>query len=186
MIDQIITSKTRIKLLMKFFLNSDNRSYLRSLEKDFGESTNAIRLELNRFIEADLLRSETEGNKRYYRANTQHPLFKDINNILRKTVGIDKIINRIASRIGDLEKAYITGSFAEGVNSEIIELVLVGNHLDTGFIDNLVKKAEKRIGRKIMYLNFTPSQMEYFFKNKATLLIWEKDRQTPGREESIQ
>ena len=48
MLNSIITSKTRIKLLLKFFLNSNTKSYLRNLEQEFGESTNAIRVELNR------------------------------------------------------------------------------------------------------------------------------------------
>jgi hypothetical protein len=47
MLQALITSRTRIKLLLKFFLNSSNTSYLRDLAAEFGESTNAIRLELN-------------------------------------------------------------------------------------------------------------------------------------------
>ena len=80
MLDSIITSKTRVKLLLKFFLNSQTKSYLRNLEQEFGESTNAIRLELNRLEGADLLRSEVTGNRKYFKANTEHPLFNDINN----------------------------------------------------------------------------------------------------------
>ena len=48
MLDTLISSQTRLKLLLKFFLNSSTSSYLRDLESEFGESTNAIRLELNR------------------------------------------------------------------------------------------------------------------------------------------
>ena len=55
MIETLISSKTRIKLLLKFFLNSNTTAYLRSLESEFGESTNAIRIELNRLEEAGML-----------------------------------------------------------------------------------------------------------------------------------
>ena len=82
MLDTLITSKTRIKLLLKFFLNGNTSSYLRNLESEFGESSNAIRLELNKFEEAGLLNTSLEGNKKLFKANTQHPLFKDIHNIL--------------------------------------------------------------------------------------------------------
>ena len=58
MLDSLITSKTRIKLLLKFFLNSSMKAYLRGLAEEFGESTNAIRLELNHLEEAGLLKSE--------------------------------------------------------------------------------------------------------------------------------
>jgi len=67
MLEALITSKTRIKLLLKFFLNSSNTGYLRGLEPEFGESTNAIRQELNRFEAADLLLTSVEGNKNYTR-----------------------------------------------------------------------------------------------------------------------
>ena len=81
MIETLISSKTRIKLLMKFFLNSKNTSYLRNLEEEFGESTNGIRLELNKFEKAGFLRSAKEGNKKIFSVNTDHPLFNELNKI---------------------------------------------------------------------------------------------------------
>ena len=99
MLDTLITSKTRIKLLLKFFLNSNSRSYLRNLESEFGESTNSIRLELNKFEQAGLLTTEVDGNKKYFRANTSHPLFNDIHNILLKTIGFDKIVERVVEKL---------------------------------------------------------------------------------------
>lgn len=65
MIETLISSKTRVKLLLKFFLNSKATAYLRSLEEEFGESTNAIRLELNRFEDAKMLTSEPDGKKKF-------------------------------------------------------------------------------------------------------------------------
>lgn len=175
MLNSIITSKTRIKLLLKFFLNSQTRSYLRNLEQEFGESSNAIRVELNRLEGAGLLCSEVSGNRKYFQANTEHPLYNDINNILKKIVGIDQIIDRITSQIGDLEAAYVTGDFAKGRNSKIIDLVLVGNKLDNSYINNLVVKSEELIGRKIRYLILTGDQMKDYFSNKPALLIWKTD-----------
>ena len=83
MIESLITSQTRIKLLLKFFINANNSSYLRGLEKEFEEGSNAIRLELNRFVDAGLLQTSLEGNKKLYRANTKHPLFGDLQSIIR-------------------------------------------------------------------------------------------------------
>lgn len=175
MLESLITSKTRIKLLLKFFLNSQTKSYLRNLESEFGESSNAIRVELNRLEDAGLLQSEVAGKKKYYTANKLHPLFNDINSIIKKIVGIDHVIESVVSQVGELEKAYITGDFARGVDSQIIDLVLVGNDLDTSFIEGLVTKAEKLITRKIRYLILNAEQMTDFFKNRPVLLIWKKD-----------
>ena len=174
MIESIITSKTRIKLLLKFFLNSQTTSYLRGLEAELGESTNSIRVELNRLESAGLLNSSSEGNKKLFSANTRHPLFSEINSILKKFVGIDQIVERVTSQIGDLQSAYITGDFAVGKDSPIIDLALIGDHLDKSFIDTLVEKAEEMINRKIKYLILTEDEMNHFYDKKPVLLIWER------------
>lgn len=176
MLESIITSKTRIKLLLKFFLNSQTKSYLRNLEQEFGESSNAIRVELNRLEGAGLLKTEVTGNRKYFCANTEHPLFNDINNILKKFVGIDQLIEKITSRIGNLEAAYLTGEFAIGKDSPIIDLLLIGNNLDTAYISQLVEKAGEYIDRKIRYLILSYNQMDDFFNNQPALLIWKNDK----------
>ena len=148
---------------------------MRGLEKEFGEFTNAIRLELNRFVEAGLLNDEFVKNKRYYRANTKHPLFNDIQSMLQKMVGIDKIVENVTRRVGNLKSAYITGSFAEGTDSDTIELTLIGNNLDKAYIKKLTTKAEKLIDRKINYQLLTKEEMEQTLEGNPALLIWKKD-----------
>lgn len=176
MLESLITSKTRIKLLLKFFLNSQTKSYLRSLETEFGESTNSIRVELNKLENAGLLETSVEGNKKMFFANKKHPLFEDINNILMKFIGIDQIIDQVTSQIGDLQAAYITGDFAIGKDSKIIDLALVGNQLDRPYIDTLVEKAEGFISRRIKYIILTREEMLQYFNGKPVLLIWKSDK----------
>lgn len=161
--------------MLKFFLNSKTKGYLRNLEQEFGESSNAIRVELNKMEQAGLLNSEISGNKKYFKANTTHPLYNDLNNILKKSVGIDQLIDKVTSQIGDLEAAYITGDFAKGTDSKIIDLVLIGKNLDTNYINLLVTKAESFIERKVRHLILTADQMTDYFKEKPALLIWKAD-----------
>ncbi len=172
MLDTLITNKTRIKLLLKFFLNSNTQSYLRSLESEFGESSNAIRLELNRFEEAGLLKASFSGNKKIFQANTEHPFFKEINSILQKFVGIDRILEKVTSHIGELKEAYLTGEVAKGNDSNIIDLVLVGNNLDRMYITSLVEKTESLIHRKIRFLLVTESEKQAILEHAPALLIW--------------
>ncbi|MFA5776785.1 MAG: winged helix-turn-helix domain-containing protein [Patescibacteria group bacterium] len=97
MLDTLVTSKTRLKLILKFFLNPHCSAYLRGLAEEFGESSNAVRLELNRFEQAGLLESEADGNKKLYRTNVIHPLYNDIHSIISKTIGIDQIIDEVVA-----------------------------------------------------------------------------------------
>jgi predicted transcriptional regulator len=177
MIETLISSKTRIKLLLKFFLNSKNTAYLRNLEDEFGESTNAIRIELNKFEKAGFLESFAEGNKKLFTVNTKHPLFKDINRIIMKMVGLEYVVDYVLQRIGDLEKVYLVGNMSKGQATEIIDLVLVGDNLNKTFLIEQIEKAEKKIDKKIRYVHYGLNEFD-LSKIKEPgmhpLLIWSK------------
>lgn len=174
MLDTLITSKTRIKLLLRFFLNSSTSSYLRNLEADFDESTNSIRLELNRFEKAGLLVSGKEQNRKVYKANTRHPLFPDINNILRKYVGFDQIIDKVLGHLGSVKKAYITGELARGMDAKMINLFLIGSELDLEYLEHLINKTKNLIHRDINYTLLNESEEAGFLKvNPDAFIIWQ-------------
>ena len=160
MINALITSETRIKLLRKFFLNSSTKAHLRGLETEFGESSNAIRLELNRFEEAGLLHSLRDGNKKVYQANRDHPLFGDIHSIIIKEAGIDRVIDKVIHRLGNLICIYLTGDFARGKDSPVIDLILVGENIDREYLARKVVQAEEMVGRKVSYVVLHPDEAE--------------------------
>ena len=110
----IIGSKTRIKLLTRLFFNPDTRSYLRELAKEFNVSTNSVREELNQLTKTKLLNSQKNGRQVFYRANTDHALFPELKSMVSKVMGIDRIIDSMVNRLGDLELAYLIDDYAEG------------------------------------------------------------------------
>ncbi|NRA50885.1 MAG: ArsR family transcriptional regulator [Phaeodactylibacter sp.] len=167
MIETLISSKTRVKLLMKFFINSNTTSYLRGLQQEFGESSNAIRIELNRLEDAGMLSSETVGNKKMFRANDQHPLFKEIHNILLKQIGIDKIVEQVIERLGNVERVYLIGDFSKGIDSNIIDLLIIGT-IDRNYLLNLVEKAEQMVNRKIRYLLYEAEEFSEAMLDRFT------------------
>jgi hypothetical protein len=148
MLDTLITSKTRIKMLLKFFTNSAATAYLRGMAEEFGESTNSIRHELNNLSKAGYLIPKEDGRTILYRANTSHPLYNEVKNLVHKYLGIDKIIDNILSRLGDLQAAYIVGDYAIGKDSGTIELVLVGE-INVEYLKKLEEKAKGLLQRNI-------------------------------------
>lgn len=178
MIEILISSKTRIKLLMKFFLNSDATAYLRSLESEFGESSNAIRLELNRFEEAGMLVSRLDGNKKIFQANTAHPLFREVHNILLKQIGLDQVIENVIERLGEVNKVFVIGEFSKGLDSQVIDLVFIGN-IEINYLVHLIEKVETLIKRKIRYLIYSEQEFENLKSWESTkpkpLLLWAKE-----------
>ena len=164
MLDSLVTSKTRIKLLLKFFINPETRAYLRELSKEFEESTNSVRLELNRLTKANLLVSQNRGRTILYNANTENVFFKDIQNIALKYVGIDHIIENMVQSLGEVQSAYIIGDYAKGKDSGIIDLLLIGE-IDLKILQQLIGKTEKLINRKIRHMVLT--EIEFKKLNKT-------------------
>lgn len=178
MLEALITSKTRVKLLLRFFLNSNSSSYLRNLANEFDESSNSIRLELNKFENAGLLNSEVNGNKKLFRANTRHPLFNDIHNILLKHIGFDQIVENVVDRLGNVDKVFLTGAFARGLDNPVLDLIFVGEDVNKAFLMRLVERAEKLVKRKIRYLVMNSREFGVYrrgVREEEMLLLWSRD-----------
>ena len=166
MLDALIPSKTRLRLLVKFFINAANEGHLRGLATEFHESTNAIRKELNNLSEAGYLEKESVSNRVHYKANTSHPLFSSLQDIVRKYIGLDTIVENVLSRMGHVEQIFLTGDYANGIDSGNIEATIVGKKLNEAYLHNLSIKVEAAIGRKV---KFTLSETTI----KTGLLVFE-------------
>tara|TARA_Y100000816_G_scaffold211471_1_gene157125 strand:+ start:1367 stop:1873 length:507 start_codon:yes stop_codon:yes gene_type:complete len=152
-LNTLISSKTRLKLLLRFFLNLAKKSHLRGIANDLNESTNSIRVELNNLTEAGYLIKKKEKNKINYLANKNHPLFHVLVDLVRKHIGIESVINNIVSAIDDLSKIYLVGDYANGIDSGIIMIYLDGKIIDYKYINEVIKKTELKINRKIRMID---------------------------------
>ena len=152
MLESIITSKTRLNLLIKFFVNIANRGYLNSLANEFGESTNSVRKELNNLTEAGYLVKKDSNNKVIYSANVNHPMFDILQSIVRKHLGIEDIVKRVLDKIGSIQKIVLLGDYAEGIDSGTIDVLIVGSDIDKNYLDEIQLRIEKEIKRKVNFL----------------------------------
>lgn len=151
MLDSIITSKTRLRLLVKFFVNEHNHSHLRALADEFGESTNAIRKELNNLTEAGFLLRKAEKNKIEYKANTLHPLYQNIQDLIRKYLGLDKLLDAVLDRMGDVSQVVLTGDYAKGKLYGKVKVEIFGSNLNEAYLDILSNKIEEIIQKEVVF-----------------------------------
>ena len=175
-LNSLITSKTRVRILMRLFLNPEQKVYVRELSDEFGLSPSQIAGELQKLTEAKMLINEKQGRQVKYRANTGHALFPEMQSMVRKALGMDRILDSIIERLGDLEQAYLIDDYAEGKDTGLIDLVLVGD-IDQHNLNDLVKKTEKYIERKIRVLALTAGEyreMKKILERKPCLLLWSK------------
>ena len=151
MLNSLITSKTRLRVLVKFFIRAANKGHLNSLASEFGESTNGVRKELNKLKDAGYLVSNKEQNKVIYRANTKHPLYSVLQQLVKKHLRLDEMVETIVKRIGDVQKIILIGDYAKGIDSGLIEVLLIANDINLEYIDELEKKLKNKIGRKVVF-----------------------------------
>ncbi len=151
MLETLITSKTRIRILVKFFINAANNGHLRGLAEEMHESTNSIRKELNNLSEAGYLEKKANQNKVSYKANTKHPLFSTLQKIVFQHLGLDAIIEHILERMGNVQQIILLGDYANGIDSGTIEVRIVGADLNASYIDQLALKIESEIKRKVAF-----------------------------------
>jgi uncharacterized protein len=151
MLEGIIPSATRRKLLALFFLNSKNRYYVRELERRTGENISAVRRELGILGKAGLLLEERQGNMAYYRANAASPIFSEIRGIMLKTEGFaDAIRGALAGK--GARFAFIYGSYATGGEraGSDVDVMIIGDVAPKEIIGK-IREAERGIGREINY-----------------------------------
>lgn len=151
MLESLITSKTRLRLLVKFFVNSQTQSHLRGLAEEFGESTNSIRKELNHLTHAGILVKHSDKNKISYQANIHNPFFSNIQDITRKYLGLDQLLEQILDRMGEVHQVLLVGDIANGIDSGKIEVVVSGENLNDDYILYLTTRIEDLIDRKVVF-----------------------------------
>lgn len=149
MLDSLITSKTRLKLLIKFFVSASNRGYLRGLADEFKESTNAIRKELNQLTEAGYLLREDKEHRIYYRANIKHSLFSSLQGLIHNFLGIEAFVDKVLERAGNVELVALLGDYAQGVDSGHIEVLVKGKELNLEYLEQASIKAGTILGKKV-------------------------------------
>lgn len=185
MFDGLITSKMRVQILMRLFLNPNSHAYLRELAQNFDASPGHVRSELRHLTEAGLLTSAKEGRQVRYRADRSHPLFPELQSMVRKALGMDRILDSIVERLGRLQAAYLTGDYAEGRDTGIIDLVLVGE-INPANLNDLVRKTESHIDRRIRTLVLSQLELdkpEMAHRLRPRLLLWHSDPRTTYKDE---
>ena len=152
MLSSLITSKTRLRMLIKFFVSAANNGYLNGLASEFNESTNSIRKELNNLSDAGYLQKSKINNKIIYNANTSHPMFEVLQKIVRQHLGMEEIVETVIKKIGNVDQIALIGDYAKGIDSGNIEIVINGSKVNNEYLKNIKPKIKIQIGRKVSFL----------------------------------
>ena len=126
---QILSSQVRAEIFRLLFGDDKISIHLRDLQRQSGLSIGTIQKEIAHLKELDLVTSERDGNRLYYTANANHPLYKEICGLVEKTSGIAERLKETLRSIKGIECAFIFGSYAkdEEKSHSDIDLIVIGN-----------------------------------------------------------
>ena len=89
-----------------------------------------------------------------------------------KEAGIDRVIDKVIHRLGNLICIYLTGDFARGKDSPVIDLILVGENIDREYLARKIMQAEELVGRKVSYVVLNPDEADcHLMKLKKSDLL---------------
>ncbi|MDT8434993.1 MAG: nucleotidyltransferase domain-containing protein [Anaerosomatales bacterium] len=150
MLSALITSSARRKLLVRFLTHPEERFYPTQLMRELSLSSSLVQKELARLSATGLLRSEREGNTRFYSVDTTHPLYAELKSIVYKTEGLGDLLQERISPLEDVSVALIYGSVArntEDARSDV-DLLVIGD-VSPPVLDEALMEAEGLLGREI-------------------------------------
>jgi predicted nucleotidyltransferase len=166
MLEAIISSKTRVKLLTLFLLGPEREYYVREIARMTGENTNAVRRELANLQSFGLISGERKGNQQYYTVNQDFFLYEDLQKLVLKTEGVARVIKQHLAGKADIRCMFIYGSFAKGSagGKSDIDLFIVGD-IDENELIPLVHESERGLDREINYTLMRPAELEQRKRN---------------------
>lgn len=162
MLQDLIISKCRVKLLQIFFHQPNELFYIRQLVRQTGEEINAVRRELIRLEKLGIIQKESRGNRVYYWLNKNYPLFGDLLSLISKSVGLGGEIIRNKGKIGKVKVAMLSGRFARGLPTKegAVDLLVVGE-INLPQLAKIIREQESKIGREINYTVMTKQELEF-------------------------
>lgn len=167
MLDDLITSKSRIKLLSIFLTFPYEMFHVRELVRRTGDEINAVRRELAFLEKRGVLTREPRANRVYYSLDKNYPFYFDLLKIGAKTTGLGAEIIKNRVKLGKIKYAMLSGRFVRRLKDspEEVDFLLVGNVV-LPEVALLVRNEEARLGVEINYTVMTED--EFNFRKKRT------------------
>jgi len=173
MIDLFNIHKSKLKrdLFELYFANLDGEFYIRELARILNRPAGYVRRELMALESSGLFVSEIKGKQKYFRLNKKYPLFKEVKEIISKTIGVEKTLKDVISKTPGIKVAFVFGSFAEGKEDLLsdIDLMIVGSP-DEDLLIEKVSKIETSINREINYHIYSTEDIKEKIKEKDSFI----------------
>lgn len=167
MLEELMGSRARVRILKTFLLNLERDFYQREIAAITNLPIRAVQREMERLVKIGLVEKQIRGNRKYYRCKSDFPIFEELKSIILKTVALGNVLkDYLQKKKEKIELAFIYGSFAKGEEniSSDLDLLIVGN-LTSKEVSMLLSPAKDMLRREI---NFVVYNEKEFSKKKES------------------
>lgn len=171
-LDDIITSKVRVKILNLFFSNLTEMYHVRGIVREIDEEINAVRRELERLEKAGILKKEPRGNRIYYFVRIDYIGFGDLLSIVSKSTGLGGQICESKNKLGKVSFVMFSGGFArmkKRKKDDNVDVLVVGE-IVLPELAMIIRIFESKLGREINYTVMTKEELDYRKKRRDPFL----------------
>ena len=172
MLSDLITSKTRVKLLNVFLNQPQEMYHVRECVRRTGEEINAVRRELILLEKKGILKREQRANRVYYTLNKEYPFYYDLLKIGSKTMGLGAAILENRVKLGKIKYALFSGKFTRRIKDspDEVDLMVVGT-IVLPELAVLVRNEEMRLGTEINYTAMSEEEFKFRKQRNDPFLV---------------
>ncbi len=172
MLEDIVVSKVRVKILSLFFSNPTELYHVRELVRKTEEEINAVRRELQHLETAGILKKEPRGNRLYYWVNPGYPLYNEFLDIVVKEAGLGEQIIKNRNRIGRITFCVFSNKFVRRMErkEDEVDILVVGDIVMVE-LASLIKGEEEKRGREVNYTIMTNEEYDFRKKRRDPFLL---------------
>lgn len=161
-LQDFMISRVRVKMFELFFSNISEMYYVREITRKTREEINAVRRELDRMLDAGILKSEQRGNRLYYFLNQRYVYYQELQQMVAKSVGLGKRVRKYRRKLGSVSFVMFSAKFIQRMQPRQgeVDLLVVGDVV-LPELEAMIKEEEKAIGREINYAVFSDEEFEF-------------------------
>ena len=167
-----LLTKNRAELLKLFFTNPDRSFYMQEIGRILEKKPGVFQRTLNNMVSEGILENEYKANARYFKVNKSYPLFKELKIIVFKTVGIKGSIEEILKDIGNINLAFIYGSYAKESENYLsdIDIIVIGSP-NEDVLSIRFDELEEKLQREINYKIYKLKELKKYIKEKEPFVL---------------
>jgi len=173
MLEDLIISRVRVKILKLFLLNPSSIFHVREIVRQTKEEINAVRRELAHMEKHSMVSKEPRGNRLYYTFRKDYPLYFDLLSLVAKTSNLGADILKNKNKLGKIKFAMISGRFVRGkpFGPDDVDLLIIGQKIVLPELSQIIRAEEARRGRELNYTVMSEEELNFRKKRRDPFIV---------------